>query len=316
MDAAYVFSSLAAAALALAHLFSAKLRFLDGTPRSIWLSIGGGVSVAYVFVHLLPELAESQEVIAEAIGEGLAVLENHVYVVALLGLAAFYGLERAAATSRKREGGAGREVAAGAGVFWLHMASFSVYNVLIGYLLLHRVENSVRNLVLFSLAMLLHFIVNDYGLREHHKDTYARIGRWILAAAVLAGWVLGVAVELPEPLIAVLIAFIAGGVVLNVLKEELPEERGSRFWAFALGAVAYTVLLLALVPVSQAPESETRPEARLRHPGASVGAPGFVVTGLAPRPISSLPTHFRVPPAAQSPAPPQREPGIPAGKGV
>jgi hypothetical protein len=97
LDAAYVFSSLAAAALALAHLFSAKLRFLDGTPRSIWLSIGGGVSVAYVFVHLLPELAESQEVIAEAIGEGLAVLENHVYVVALLGLAAFYGLERAAA---------------------------------------------------------------------------------------------------------------------------------------------------------------------------------------------------------------------------
>ncbi len=33
---------------------------------------------------------------------------------------------------------------------------------------------------------------------------------------------------------------------MNVLKEELPEERKSRFWAFALGAVLYAAILLAL----------------------------------------------------------------------
>ena len=33
-------------------------------------------------------------------------------------------------------------------------------------------------------------------------------------------------------------------VVLNVLKEELPQERQSRFWAFALGLVVYGGLLL------------------------------------------------------------------------
>ena len=43
-----------------------------------------------------------------------------------------------------------------------------------------------------------------------------------------------------------LTAFLAGGVVMNVLKEELPEERESRFWAFALGTALYTMLLLAL----------------------------------------------------------------------
>jgi hypothetical protein len=31
---------------------------------------------------------------------------------------------------------------------------------------------------------------------------------------------------------------------MNVLKEELPEERESRFWAFALGAAAYALVLL------------------------------------------------------------------------
>ena len=47
-------------------------------------------------------------------------------------------------------------------------------------------------------------------------------------------------------MLAVLFAFLAGGVILNVIKEELPEEQESLFWAFALGAALYTVLLLAL----------------------------------------------------------------------
>ncbi len=85
--------------MAVVHLFSNRLRFLDGTPRSIWLSIAGGISVAYVFIHLLPELAEGQETVTEALdqGEGLAFLESHVYLVALVGLAVFYGLQRLAA---------------------------------------------------------------------------------------------------------------------------------------------------------------------------------------------------------------------------
>ena len=46
--------------LVLVHLFSNRICFLDGTPRSIWLSIARGISVAYVFVHLLPKLSEGQ----------------------------------------------------------------------------------------------------------------------------------------------------------------------------------------------------------------------------------------------------------------
>ncbi|HWL80917.1 MAG TPA: hypothetical protein VNR89_08190 [Roseomonas sp.] len=39
---------------------------------------------------------------------------------------------------------------------------------------------------------------------------------------------------------------IRGGVVLNIMKEELPEERKSRFCAFLLGALAAGALLLTL----------------------------------------------------------------------
>ena len=89
----------------------------------------------------------------------------------------------------------------------------------------------------------MHFVINDFGLREHHKEAYDRVGRRLIAAAVLIGWVVGVATEISERVIALIIAFIGGGMILNVLKEELPAERRARFLPLAAAAGLYTVLL-------------------------------------------------------------------------
>jgi hypothetical protein len=48
----------------------------------------------------------------------------------------------------------------------------------------------------------------------------------------------------PHLAVSLLLAFLAGAIVLNVIKEELPAERESRFWAFGVGVVGYTVVLL------------------------------------------------------------------------
>lgn len=236
---------LAALALAILHVFAGTLRFLNTTPRSIWLSAAGGISVAYVFLHLLPELAEHQEVIRQSASGLLGFIEHHAYLAAFLGLTIFYGLERAAKASRRQDARAEDQDRPVSGIFWLHIASFAVYNFLIGYLLVNNQQTS-RNLAFFFIAMALHFLVNDFGLQAHYKQRYASKGRWLLAAAILAGWATAVAVEVPELVISSLVAFIAGGVILNVLKEELPEERQSRFGAFLLGGGIYAALLLAL----------------------------------------------------------------------
>ena len=240
------------AVLVAVHLFAGRLRFLDGTPRSRWLSFAGGLSVGYVFVHLFPELEEAQV----ALEEHLAIdwLGHHAYVVALAGLVAFYGLERLVTTNRRRRDepgdGAGDGAAAGSsahagdGVFWVHVASFTVYNALIGYLLVHRVDQGASELAWYTLAMALHFVVNDHGLAEDHHEVYRRIGRWALAGAVVVGWAVGLAVEVGEAIVHVLFALLAGGIVLNVLKEELPEQRESRFVPFVGGAALYTALSL------------------------------------------------------------------------
>ncbi|MFC0471333.1 hypothetical protein ACFFHM_12750 [Halalkalibacter kiskunsagensis] len=235
-----------ALSLASMHVLAKNMRFIEVIPRSRFLSLGGGVSVAYVFIHILPELKEHQEYIEDT-GFLLEYLEHHAYLLAMLGLVIFYVLERVAKESQKKNQQDTGHNKPRKAMFWLHISSFFFYNGLIGYLLIHRDSEGFINLIFYVVAMALHFIVVDYGLRTHYKDTYNQIGRWILSLAVMIGWGIGVLTEIPEAALALLFAFLSGGIILNVLKEELPEDRESNSWAFSFGAIGYVVLLLIVV---------------------------------------------------------------------
>lgn len=240
----------AAVVLVLLHVGGVVLGVIDRVPRSGWLSAAGGTALAYVFVHLLPELAEIQAAVDES--GVLAGLERHVYLVALIGVATFYVLEQLARRSRAgthsgptATGG----TPAGTGtrkVGWIHLGSYALYNAVIGYVLVERHHAADASLWLFTLAVGVHFVVNDQSLRDHHGALYHRVGRWFVSVAVLGGWALGQLVDLGEAALGLPLAFVAGGIVLNVLKEELPGERESRLTPFLAAAAGYTAILLAL----------------------------------------------------------------------
>jgi hypothetical protein len=178
----YVITGLLAALFAAIHLAGNRLTFLWTVPRSVWLSAAGGVSVAYVFVHLLPELADRQADFSDAAPTSiLGELERHAYLLALLGLTVFYGLDRLARRTAQRSKTRSSADGPPRASFWVHLGAFAAYNTLIGYLLLQR--ESLGGLAAFAVAMGLHFLVNDQGLREHHGDAYRDTGRWLLAAA-------------------------------------------------------------------------------------------------------------------------------------
>ena len=225
--------------LAIVHVVGARLRFLDVVPRSRWLSGASGVSVAYVFVHVLPDLAESQPAVRESRAGAVGFVEHHVYVIALLRMMTFYGLAK---LSHARAAGGDGEDATGAGVFWTHVVSFALYNLLIECLLVHRERPGARSLLFFFAAMGTHFLVNNFGQRQGHKRRSEHLGRWLLAAAVLAAarsvwrWR-----SIGRRLRYCSLSWRAA----SVLKEELPEKRKSNFWTFAVGAAGYTALLLA-----------------------------------------------------------------------
>ena len=237
-----VAAAIAVLILLLGHLCAGRIRFINYIPRSRVLSAASGISVAYVFIHVLPELVSTSEHIARRIQGFIGFLEHHSLIMALIGFTAFYGLDRLALLSRQKDEDQRRiHIPA----FWIHIGSFTVYNAIIGYILLNLEEDTLTNLAFYTVAVGVHFIVNDFSLRDHHEDAYQHLGRWIVSAGLLIGFVVGLVWTVPEWAIAVIYAFLAGGIVLNAIKEELPGEKQSRFWAFAAGALAYAALLIA-----------------------------------------------------------------------
>ena len=95
-------------------------------------------------------------------------------------------------------------------MFWVHTMTFVVMNALIGYLLLHNQERGVRALGLLFVAMTLKFVINDHALQQAHNEKCDRVGRLLLAAAVLVGFGIRYIARFPEPVPVVLQATLAG----------------------------------------------------------------------------------------------------------
>jgi hypothetical protein len=241
VNAAVAGSLLIALVLAGLHALAGRIRRLPLVPEAVTGSFAGGTAVAYVFLHLLPEVAEGNEPIEEALGDTLEhspLIDLAIFLVALIGFTLFYGLERLA----RRSGEHGGRPAAGA--FWLHLGSFAVYNALITYTMPLRLHTGIAFTLLFAVAMGLHFVLTDRSLEQHYPRRFAHLGRPVLAATLLVGWV-GAALAAPTSalLVALLTAFLGGSILLNVFKEELPAGRSSSYPWFLAGVTSYGVLL-------------------------------------------------------------------------
>ncbi|HCF57727.1 MAG TPA: hypothetical protein DFS52_07005 [Myxococcales bacterium] len=223
-------SFLAVLALAAVHLLAGRAvpeRRIG--PRA--LSAFAGVSVAYVFLHLLPDLARVQERFIEEKVRVLPWLEEQMYLAALTGLVATWALTSLAWTRKSPALG-----------FTVGAGSFATYNAVIG-LYAARVAHPV-GLALVTFAFATHFLVNDRALERDFGDLYRRFGRRLLAASVFAGWVLGATVPISELALMWLFAALAGGILLNALKEELPRVGEGRVGPFVAGAAGFAALLL------------------------------------------------------------------------
>ncbi|GER23972.1 hypothetical protein NCCP1664_24670 [Zafaria cholistanensis] len=245
------------------HLAAPRIRSLPLVPEHYLGSFAGGLAVAYVFLHLLPEIAAGNEAIGEALTDILEptpLLELAIFFVALAGFTVFYGLERLAAAHGERDRPAGGrpngdapvDASGPAGVYWLHLGSFMVYNGLITYTMALRVRTGLLFALLFTVAMGLHFVLTDRSLQEHYPRRFGRHGRVLLAASLIVGWALSVAFAPTSTLlVALLTALLGGSVLLNVFKEEVPTNRTSSFGWFAVGLVLYSLLLALVTAVSE-----------------------------------------------------------------
>lgn len=236
---------LAVVVFALIHIFIRKFHFLHTSPHSAWLSFSGGVAISYVFIVVLPKLASLQEAMMSPRDPGVyGFLEHHAYLLALIGFAFFYGLGRITELSKRKKDLSTPPSRTLTFAIAGEMSGFAGYCLLIGYLLVDQPQQRAEALVLFALAMSLHFIGLDHTLAEFYPAVYNRILRWVLVGCTLLGWGLGMLTQLSLTTIALWYSFLAGGIIINAIRQELPEARHGRFLPFLWGGAVFVLLVL------------------------------------------------------------------------
>ena len=211
------------------------------------LSFGAGVTIAYVFVHLLPELEAARQALSHNEDRmALPVFGLRVYLAALIGFMAFYALGQMIAKARASEGVEAAFHEERRLQRAIHAGGFLVYVWLAGYLAVRSFEAGTTPIALYAAALGLHFLSLDFSFSREFGPWYERKVRYAFVLAPLAGWAVGILVEFSPLYTAALLGFISGGIILNAMVAELPRENEGRPLYFLLGGAVYTVLLIIL----------------------------------------------------------------------
>ncbi len=249
METPQSFETLTAAVIFAAIFFFGKwLALPQKNHHRRLMSFASGVTVAYVFVHLIPDLHIASRAYTSAMGNvHTPATIYYVYLAAMIGFMVFYGLEHIVISSRSKpepvNSSPQEKVTT---VFLLHIGGFALYTWLVTYLLVNNIDEKTVPILLYSFAMGLHLFSIDHALRREHGSTYAGMGKNILAAAALLGWVVGMLVKLPIFTVVSLLGFISGAVIMNSMIMELPSEKEGKFFPFLFGGIFYAFLLLLI----------------------------------------------------------------------
>jgi hypothetical protein len=216
-----------------ASLFADRLASVAPDRRGRLSSFAGGLAAAYIFLVVLPKLADQQAILGRAVSDSplTEYFYHHAYLVALAGFMTYYlvnVLAQAADTSVPRDTRG-----------FVLVVGMCVYSGLIGDMVATH-ESRPLPLALFSTALALHLLGLNLSLHEHLSRSWNWL-RTLLSTSLFLGWLVGVVSPISPPIHALVSAYLAGGIVILVVLIELPEKR--RPGAFIAGALTFAVLL-------------------------------------------------------------------------
>ncbi len=94
--------------------------------------------------------------------------------------------------------------------------------------------------------MAAHFLTIDHSMSEEHGARYQGTGQLALGGLSLLGWVMGLFLPLRLSVLAMMLAFVSGAIVMNSAIMVLSNRHDGRFFAFVAGGVIYGLLLMPL----------------------------------------------------------------------
>ena len=219
--------------LAITHLSVVNLAKIEESKQRIITSIGGGISIAYIFLHLMPELALKGRHNVESLEISSEFLEISFFFVSLLGLLILFVVDALSESSKiPKENN-----------FKLHL----IYNIAITYLYAFTLPEVVKEglfySILYTLTLSAHVFSSDRIIFRFHEKFYKTKYKWIGFSAVFLGMFHSLTFESNASIqLDYAFAFLSGGVLLNTFLEELPKKNILNVKWF-LSAIMITCLL-------------------------------------------------------------------------
>lgn len=214
------------------HLFGNTNKISKWIWHGRFLSFAAGISFAYIFVDLLPALEKGQPALRRTFNF-IPYFDRHAYVIALLGVLFYYGLHK-------------QSLKGGVKNYWVSLSGYFLFNFLMGTGLSDSNNPEIQPILIFTIAMGMHYFVRDHNASEFNFELYEKRTRWLLISALILGYIVGFFTTIPDSVESILVSFLAGGVLLNSFKYELPDREELGYGFFIFGSLIYTIVLLSI----------------------------------------------------------------------
>jgi zinc transporter ZupT len=211
------------------HYFSENLELAAEPKRFRIISFGAGISIAYLFLHLLPHTYEAA-----------IHLEEWVFLFLLLGFALFHLSEKYVYQHIRQEKRA-KELKE------IHSIIFFVYHFTVGIVIADLFQAEILEGFLFVIPVALHVGVSTISLSKIHGEIRESVFiKVILSLSTLLGVVFALLIHIPDIVNNILVSFIAGVLLYIIVKEFLPEKEKGKPLFFIFGLLLFCVFSIVL----------------------------------------------------------------------
>lgn len=204
------------------------------------LSVSAGIGVTYVFLALLPKLAEVQASLKVSEDKtSILPVELHAYLAALAVFVIFLLIANKGifedSNANKRRTSFGEVLIFGV---------FGIYYAQIGFSLGDWPSEIITAYFGLVTALSMHFVGINYHLWKRYPRRYPIFFRWFFCACLLLGWVVSVSTEQLTGIVKISTMFVAGGIIITAIREEIPSHQDANTPYFLASILATTAFIL------------------------------------------------------------------------
>ena len=128
---------------------------------------------------------------------------------------------------------------------WLHLSCFAALNYLYAYSLPSLISTGLIYGILFTVAIGSHVFLSDRFSVIHHPNRFRQRNRWIGSSALVLGLLNAYLLHpISVLMLAFASAFLGGGLLMSVFREEFPTANSTRLLWFLAGSGGMAILLI------------------------------------------------------------------------